>query len=217
MPGRAGPRKLSEPVRANCKRRWPRYARVGDEDHPVLKENGYEIPDEPEDAAALMKTLLQGPTNVLDKGSGNRDACIRLSLDDYLRAYRGLPWETPDRVESRRGEAAGDPFLEDDGFPLPVHRYGKLAPGIQPARGYNIDPNETYHSPDLPPPHNYLAFYIWLWEEFGCHVIIHLGKHGNLKWLPGKAIALSECCFLEAVFGAIPQVHPFAAEPELSP
>lgn len=48
-------------------------------------------------------------------------------------------------------------------------------------------------------------------------MIIHLGKRGNLKWLPGKAIALSECCFLEAVFGAIPQVHPFAAEPELSP
>ena len=175
----------------------------------LLKENGYEIRDEPDDAAALMKTLLSGPTNALDRRSGNRGARIRLSLDDYLRAYRELPWETRDRVESRWGEAAGDPFLEDDGFPLPVHRYGRLALGIQPARGYNIDPKETYHSPDLPPPHNYLAFYIWLREEFGCHAVVHLGKHGNLEWLPGKALALSECCFPEAVFGAVPQVYPF--------
>ena len=63
--------------------------------------------------------------------------------------------------------------------------------GIQPARGYNIDPKETYHSPDLVPPHGYFAFYAYLRESFGAHAIIHMGKHGNLEWLPGKALALS--------------------------
>ena len=175
----------------------------------LLKDNGYGIRDEPDDPAALMKTLLSGPTNARDGCPGRQGARVSLPLDAYLRNYRELPWETRDRIETRWGEAADDPFLEDGGFPLPVHCYGRLAVGIQPARGYNIDPKDTYHSPDLPPPHNYLAFYIWLREEFGCHAIVHLGKHGNLEWLPGKALALSESCFPEAVLGAIPQVYPF--------
>ena len=36
-----------------------------------------------------------------------------------------------------------------------------------------------------------------------------MGKHGNLEWLPGKALALSENCWPEAVFGATPHVYPF--------
>ena len=81
--------------------------------------------------------------------------------------------------------------------------------GIQPARGYNIDPKDTYHSPDLVPPHNYLAFYFWLRNEFDCDALIHMGKHGNLEWLPGKALALSENCFPEVALGPVPNVYPF--------
>jgi cobaltochelatase CobN len=81
--------------------------------------------------------------------------------------------------------------------------------GVQPARGYNIDPKATYHAPDLVPPHNYFAFYFWLREAFGAHAVVHLGKHGNLEWLPGKAVALSEECLPEAVLGAMPHLYPF--------
>ena len=76
-----------------------------------------------------------------------------------------------------------------------------VAVGIQPARGYNIDPAASYHDPDLAPPHGYLAFYAWLRQEFGAHAIVHMGKHGNLEWLPGKALALSADCFPEAALG----------------
>ena len=75
---------------------------------------------------------------------------------------------------------------------------------IQPARGYNIDPKASYHAPDLVPPHGYLAFYFWLREGFGAHAIVHMGKHGNLEWLPGKALALSEDCCPEAALGPMP-------------
>ena len=36
-----------------------------------------------------------------------------------------------------------------------------------------------------------------------------MGKHGNLEWLPGKALALGEACFPEAVFGPLPHLYPF--------
>ena len=88
-------------------------------------------------------------------------------------------------------------------------RLGRTLVGVQPARGYNIDPKETYHSPDLAPPHNYLALYAFLRTRYDADAVIHMGKHGNLEWLPGKALALSENCFPEAVFGPLPHLYPF--------
>ncbi|GAA6621081.1 hypothetical protein NUACC26_068990 [Scytonema sp. NUACC26] len=67
----------------------------------------------------------------------------------------------------------------------------------------------NYHAPDLEPPHSYLAFYHWLVQDFGANAIVHVGKHGNLEWLPGKSVALSENCYPEAVLGAIPHLYPF--------
>ena len=72
-------------------------------------------------------------------------------------------------------------------FALSVLPLGNVVVGLQPARGYHVDPAATYHAPDLDPPHGYLAFYLWLRHELGAHAIVHLGKHGNLEWLPGKA------------------------------
>ena len=51
----------------------------------------------------------------------------------------------------------------------------------------------------LVPPHNYLATYFWLRHHFGAQAIVHNGKHGNLEWLPGKALALSDGCWPEVV------------------
>ncbi len=53
-------------------------------------------------------------------------------------------------------------------------------------------PQSSYHDPDLPPPHGYLAFYAWIQDAFRADAIVHMGKHGNLEWLPGKSLALSE-------------------------
>ena len=59
------------------------------------------------------------------------------------------------------------------------------------------------------PPHGYLAFYAWLRSGFAAHAIVDMGKHGNLEWLPGKALALSETCFPEAALGPMPHLYPF--------
>ncbi len=97
----------------------------------------------------------------------------------------------------------------DGGFALALLPLGNVVVGIQPARGYNIDPAASYHDPDLVPPHGYLAFYAWLRRSFGAHAMVHMGKHGNLEWLPGKALALSADCFPEAALGPLPHLYPF--------
>src|SRR5262249_31753779 len=55
----------------------------------------------------------------------------------------------------------------------------------------------------------YLAFYRWLRDVFAAHAVIHLGKHGNLEWLPGKSAALSAACFPEAVLQELPNIYPY--------
>ncbi len=169
---------------------------------------GYRIEGAPADSATLMRRLTAGPTNWL-ADRAERAGGVRMSLKTYRQHYEALPGPVRRDIEGRWGPPEDDPFLGEDGFALSILAQGNVVIGIQPARGYNIDPEETYHAPDLAPPHNYLAFYLWLREVWGAHALIHLGKHGNLEWLPGKAVALSQACFPEAVLGPIPNLYPF--------
>jgi len=199
---------------------------------------GYKMPGFPQTSAALMGRLLAGPTNALqnprlslrrkpgsiDDGAeyaeaSSMDSGLRrnddpgmgsaLSLECYTEFLSGLPETVQADISERWGAPEEDPFFADDAFHLAVHRFGNVVVGIQPARGYNIDPKATYHDPDLVPPHHYLAFYAWLRHVFPADAIVHLGKHGNLEWLPGKALGLSEACWPEVALGPTPLVYPF--------
>ncbi|MEM7070495.1 MAG: cobaltochelatase subunit CobN, partial [Pseudomonadota bacterium] len=146
-----------------------------------------------------------------------------LSLKDYNQYFIKLPkklqtalikqWGAPEkdplfRNNKNFNKNFGKPF-ETGGFMLPAIEYGHLCIALQPARGYQIDPVDTYHDPDLVPPHHYLAFYIWLQHIYQVDALIQFGKHGNLEWLPGKSLCLSKNCWPEAVLGPIPLIYPF--------
>ncbi|MGZ2448464.1 cobaltochelatase subunit CobN [Rhizobium ruizarguesonis] len=172
----------------------------------AMRAAGYPVADIPADGDALIRHLMEGPTN-----SGSDGKIIRetLSLSLYNSFLESLPNKIQDEVRARWGNPQDDPYFREGVFALPFARFGEVLVGIQPARGYNIDPKESYHSPDLVPPHGYLAFYAFLRREFGAHAVIHMGKHGNLEWLPGKALALSESCYPEAILGPLPHLYPF--------
>ncbi|NKM49387.1 cobaltochelatase subunit CobN, partial [Rhizobium leguminosarum bv. viciae] len=172
----------------------------------AMRAAGYLVADIPADGDALIRHLMEGPTN-----SGSDGKIIRetLSLSRYNSFLESLPNKIQDEVRARWGNPQDDPYFREGVFAPPFARFGEVLVGIQPARGYNIDPKESYHSPDLVPPHGYLAFYAFLRGEFGAHAIIHMGKHGNLEWLPGKALALSESCYPEAILGPLPHLYPF--------
>ena len=179
----------------------------------LLADNGYSVRNIPADSAALMAQIMAGPTNWLTDRA-ERSGGVEMSMADYQIAYGQLPWAVRSRIEDRWGKPEQDPFhtrgeADSGHFSLSILQFGNVVVGIQPARGYNIDPKDTYHSPDLVPPHNYLAFYFWLRNQFGAHALIHMGKHGNLEWLPGKALALSQTCLPEAALGPIPHIYPF--------
>lgn len=179
----------------------------------ALAAAGYRIDDAPADGAALMALLQQGATNDL----GARPARLvreTLALPDYYAFFHSLPPAVRDQVTARWGAPERDPHfrpgeLHCGEFVIAAIRFGDVAVGVQPARGYNIDPAASYHDPDLVPPHGYLAFYAWLQDGLRADAVVHMGKHGNLEWLPGKAVALSAECFPEAALGPLPHLYPF--------
>ena len=174
----------------------------------ALERAGHAVADLPRDGDALIGRLRRGPTNAARDG---REISVTLSLRAYRRFFDALPAPVRRSVDERWGEPRHDPFYlaASDEFALPAFECGNVVIGLQPARGYNIDPQATYHDPDLAPPHGYFAFYAWLRTVRDVHAVIHMGKHGNLEWLPGKALALDEACFPEAVFGPLPHLYPF--------
>ena len=170
----------------------------------AMQAADYDLQEFPETSGALMATLFEGPTNAAPVVSQ-----VNLPNSAYMSFFESLPASVRRDLTSRWGEPEDDPFFIEGAFHLAVHRFGNVVVGIQPSRGYDIDPKATYHDPDLVPPHRYLAFYAWLRVAFAADAIVHLGKHGNLEWLPGKALGLSEECWPEVALGPTPLIYPF--------
>ncbi len=134
----------------------------------------------------------------------NNEGIPHLSLADYATFFDALPEPNRLAVTTRWGAPESDPSFIGGAFRIGAHRFGNVVVGIQPARGYAIDPKATYHDADLVPPHGYLAFHAWLRHVCRVDAVVHLGKHGNLEWLPGKALGLSETCWPEIALGPTP-------------
>ncbi|PSL45492.1 cobaltochelatase CobN subunit [Chitinophaga niastensis] len=163
----------------------------------------------PENSAALMEMLTHYITNDTSTFF-NRPYQVFLEEEIFMQWYEGISAELKNRVESQWGQPADASCYQDGRFVLPGCMLGNIFVSIQPARGYNSDPKSIYHSPDLPPTFDYLAFYCWLHHAFKADAVVHTGKHGNLEWLPGKSVALNpDTCFPAALFPSLPHFYPF--------
>ncbi|MGF1495196.1 MAG: cobaltochelatase subunit CobN, partial [Elainellaceae cyanobacterium] len=169
----------------------------------ALRDAGYRVEDIPATGDDLMARLTQGVTND-SEAQDLRPVQQSLSGAEYGEWFSQL---SP-MIQQAVGDRWNSPPQSDE-FPIAGLQLGHVFVGIQPSRGYDHDPALNYHSPDLEPPHAYLAFYQWLRHRFGAQAVIHLGKHGNLEWLPGKSLALSATCYPEVALGAMPHLYPF--------
>lgn len=174
----------------------------------TLQSVGYDTGELPADTHELIEQLTSGVTNDLSS-IGIKGCWQSLSLEDYQKSFASLPVENQQAVLSRWGDPLNDPKCRQGRLMIAGFRLKKVFVGIQPARGFNMDLNANYHDPDLVPPHSYLAFYFWLREVFKVNALVHVGKHGNLEWLPGKGTGLSSSCWPDAVLGPIPHFYPF--------
>ncbi|WP_217181492.1 cobaltochelatase subunit CobN [Streptomyces sp. AC495_CC817] len=193
-----------------------------------LREEGYDFGTDAEvpglasgDGDELIRALIEAGGHDQDWLTEEQLARnpVRIPAADYRRWYAELPEELRTAVEEHWGPAPGEMFVDRSANPegdivLAALRFGNLLILIQPPRGFGENPIAIYHDPDLPPSHHYLAAYRWIAARaddggFGADAMIHLGKHGNLEWLPGKNAGLSAACGPDAALGDLPLVYPF--------
>ncbi len=138
------------------------------------------------------------PLRGRDRVGGIENAgTFHLSLDTYRRLFARLPDAFRASVTAAHGEPTND-------LTFHVIEAGNLVVALQPDRGRPENRKDEAHDLTRPPGHAYIAFYLWLREVIGIDALIHLGTHGTLEWLPGKAVALDQASAPEAVLGPVP-------------
>ena len=171
----------------------------------ALQKAGYFVSDIPADGDELITRLTTGITND-PEGQTFRPVWQQLPQGEYQSYFSTLPPEVQAQISDRWQNP--ETILNSD-IPISGIQLGNIFVGIQPSRGYDLDPSFNYHAPDLEPTHHYLGFYYWLKQHFQADAMVHIGKHGNLEWLPGKGVALSENCYPEIALGPWPNLYPF--------
>ena len=174
----------------------------------ALKDAGYSLENYPETGEQLIDQLTSSVTND-PEGRELRSVYQSLSFEDYQQYFSVLPLSVQTAIHDRWQNYYNEKQKISQGFGISGIQLNNIFIGIQPSRGYDLDPSLNYHAPDLEPTPDYLAFYYWLRYQFKADAIIHLGKHGNLEWLPGKSVGLSENCYPEIALGALPNFYPF--------
>ncbi|WP_280502121.1 cobaltochelatase subunit CobN, partial [Nocardia farcinica] len=144
---------------------------------------------------------------------------IRISAATYTAWFDTLPAELREAVVEAWGPPPGELYVDRSADPrgeivIAALRFGNVVLMVQPPRGFGENPVAIYHDPDLPPSHHYLAAYRWLAVPaeqggFGADAMVHIGKHGNLEWLPGKTLGMSAACGTDAALGDLPLIYPF--------
>jgi cobaltochelatase CobN len=178
----------------------------------ALKDRDYQVGSFSDyDGDGLIHTLIaaggQDPDWLTeDQLSENK---VRISGRAYESWFATLPDDFRECVEQHWGPPPGELYTDRGDIVLAALRDENIVVMVQPPRGFGANPVAIYHDPDLPPSHHYLAAYRWLADDFGAHAVVHVGKHGNLEWLPGKNVGMSASDGTDAALGDLPLIYPF--------
>ena len=129
--------------------------------------------------------------------------------EQYTPWHKELPEAIAEKQTADWGEMPGELFVHDKKLMFAGTMNGNVFISIQPPRGYLENIDKVYHDLYLSPPHHYLAQYRYIRDVFKADVVMHVGKHGSLEWMPGKALGLSESCYPDLAIMELPNVYPY--------
>ncbi|BCY14108.1 cobaltochelatase subunit CobN [Actinoplanes sp. L3-i22] len=178
----------------------------------ALKERGYQVGSFADyDGDSLIHTLIAAGGQDPDWLTEEQLAAnpVRIAGARYENWFATLPEDFRESVVQHWGPPPGELYTDNGDIVLAALRDENIVVMVQPPRGFGANPVAIYHDPDLPPSHHYLAAYRWVADEFGAHAVVHVGKHGNLEWLPGKNVGMSASDGTDAALGDLPLIYPF--------
>jgi cobaltochelatase CobN len=189
-----------------------------------MQEAGYTVYP-PLNGKELIETILNRkaisefrwtPINEIVKNGG---ALALVEKEEYEQFFNTLSLKVRQRMTEGWGKPPGEELngvpaamVYDNKIVVTGVEYGNAVVCVQPKRGCagaRCDGKvcKILHDPDIPPTHQYLATYHYLENTFGADVIVHVGTHGNLEFLPGKGVGLSEDCYPDIGIGTLPHLY----------
>ncbi len=141
---------------------------------------------------SLIERLMDGITNTGTGGKVIRGTIsIRLGANHVgtLLAEVNRKWGPPEL----------DPFVVSGFCLIAAAKLNNFRAFIQPTRGYGLVKPGLTHSAFITPCNFYCLAYLFYRRVSKGGTLVNVGKHGNLEWLPGKAVALSRRCWPEVV------------------
>ena len=183
----------------------------------ALKSDGYRVEGD-FTTEAVTKLIFDKGRNIGSWAPGELEALLKTGVmtipaDQYVYWYNTLPVKLREQVEEEWGPAPGNIMVHNGQIVIPGAFLGNIFIGPQPMRGWGDgtveDLTRRVHSGTLPPPHQYIAFYLWLQKEYKADAVIHLGTHGTLEWLPGRSVGLGEDDWPDAMIGNMPDIYPY--------
>ncbi len=179
----------------------------------ALKTEGYTLDALPESSQKLMDTIINGLTNDRRWASPKElydRALDKISSKQYTEWFNELPLDVSSKMDTDWGTHPGKIFTFNDKLLVAGIINGNVFIGLQPPRGYlDTSSSSLYHSPDITMPHHYHSYYRWIRDVFKANVIMHIGTHGSLEWLPGKSVGLSASCQPDIAISDLPNIYPY--------
>ena len=178
----------------------------------AMKGQGYRVDRIPENGNEVVDELMAGLTNDLEwvsEGEIRERAADMVSLDRYMEWYRPISSKVKEGMVRNWGDPPGEITVSGSELIIPGVRNGNVFIGLQPNRGLHAQAETLYHDPNVLMPHQYLAYYRWIKDVFGAHLIAHMGTHGTLEWLPGKGNGLSKDCCPDVILDTMPNVYTY--------
>jgi cobaltochelatase CobN len=155
-----------------------------------FRNEGYDVSGLPQTLDAFARTIHQAA-----------DHPMTVDIEEYNRwISEMIPSSKLAEVNAVYGAAVTD-------IPIIATRYGNILLFLQPRPVLGDDDFRFEHGAKVPPPHNYLATYLYMQRGFLADALIHFGTHGNLEFTPGRDAGMRPEDWSAQLIGTTPHFY----------
>jgi len=148
----------------------------------------------------LVNYTQQDLADLIQKGAPT------MTVERYLQLYNALPAKLRQEVEAVWGPAPGTLMIYNGLIVFPGIMVGNIFMGPQPIWKWNGS-SSSLDNNTLPPTHQYIAFYLWLQDDFDADAVVHTGEHGTLELLPGHTSGMTADDWSNTLIGEMPNIY----------